>query len=483
MIRDSNLKVLAVSASIREDIPAIEPTYGYPLLAETLLKVIDEKRAGAFVLGLHGPWGAGKTTLLRAIGGKLKARQGSVLVPFNAWKYQEREALWRALIIQVLEALRAAKIGDEKEIDRLERALYAGFTVKETGSLKLDWGAAATEAMLLAMRVGTANLVPGTAIDRIGDWLNGLFGRAPAAGKDDDVSKSMERFGKVLTRAVTEKQVHQVTSIEQFLDDFRRLVQLAGDRKLCVLIDDLDRCLPESALEVFEAIKLFLDAPECVYVLALDREVIRRGLAIRYREAGSAMVDPDEYIEKTISLSFDLPSLGVADARTLLVDCAGGVSLTPDEVTKIVDLLGTNPRRLKRVGKSLSVLWSLAEAAPKPAEPAPWPLRPADRALFLKLSLLAYRNSGVFSQLVRDPGLASRLQAVADVFVRTAPEKGEGAGLEQLRVGIQVEHAVVRQAAEDAVFWRIVAAEPRFPVAERLSAALRWYGASASAGG
>jgi hypothetical protein len=45
---------------------------------------------------------------------------------------------------------------------------------------------------------------------------------------------------------------------------------------------------PETALEVFEEIKLFLDAPECVYIVALDREAIRRGLAIRYREAGAS---------------------------------------------------------------------------------------------------------------------------------------------------------------------------------------------------
>lgn len=461
---------------LREDIPAFQPGYGYPLLADTLIGVLREKRQGAFVLGLHGPWGAGKTTLLNAVEVQLKADSEAILVPFNAWKYQEREALWRALIIQVLELLRAAGIGDEVEIDRLEHALYASFTVKQTGALKVDWGAAATEAMLLAMRVGSANLVPGSAIDRIGDWLNGLFGREAGKGKDDDVAKSMERVGKVLTRAVTEKQVNQVTSIEQFLDDFRKLVRLAGERRLCVLVDDLDRCLPEAALEVFEAIKLFLDAPECVYIVALDREVIRRGLAIRYREAGAGMVDPDEYIEKTISLSFDLPPLGVADARELLGGCAIGVELERNELAQIVELLGTNPRRLKRVGRSLAVLWTLARAAPSPAEPAPWPLRSTDRPLFLKLSLLAYRNSGVFGQMVRDPGLPARLQAVADGFASAVQEKGEAEALEQLRQAIHVEHPAVRQAAEDPVFWRIVAMEPRFPSTERVAAALRWYG-------
>ncbi|HEV2748142.1 MAG TPA: P-loop NTPase fold protein [Allosphingosinicella sp.] len=470
-----------MTSILREDIPALEPTYGYQLLAETLLEIVREPRQGAFVLGLHGPWGTGKTTLLNALEAPLREDPSAIVVPFNAWKYQEREVLWRALIIHVLEALRSAGVGSAEEIDRLERALYAGFTIKESGALKVDWGAAATEAMLLAMRVGTANLVPGSAIDRIGDWLNGLFGRETGKANDDDVGKSMERVGKILTRAVTEKQVHQVTSIEQFLDDFRQLVGLAGERRLCVLVDDLDRCLPESALEIFEAIKLFLDAPQCTYVVALDRDVIRRGLAMRYREAGAGMVDPDEYIEKTISLSFDLPPLGIVHAEALLADCATGVSLTPAESKQIVELLGTNPRRLKRVGRSLAVLWALARAAPAPADPAPWPLRDSDRPLFLKLSLLAYRNSGVFAQLVRDSGLPGRLQKAADSFVQNAQEHGEADTLARLRKQVVVEHAVVRQAAEDPVFWWIMAMKPGFPAPARVAAALRWYGSASAA--
>lgn len=123
----------------------------------------------------------------------------------------------------------------------------------------------------------------------------------------------------------------------------------------------------------------------------------------------------------------------------------------------------------------------MARAAPSPAEPAPWPLRPEDRPLFLKLSLLAYRNSGVFGQMVRDPGLPARLQAVADGFARTVPEKGEAEALEQLRQAIHVEHPVVRQATEDPVFWRILAIEPRFPSPARVAAALRWYGGTPAA--
>jgi hypothetical protein len=465
---------------LREDIPAPEPTFGYPLLADTLLSLLREERKGAFVLGLHGPWGAGKTTLMQAIETRIKRDPTNIVVPFNAWKYHDREALWRALIVQVLEVLRSEKLASPEEIDNLQRSLYASFTTRESGQLRVDWTAAATEAILLAMRIGSANLLPGV-LDRVGDWLNRLFNRRPDANdaKPEDAAKSIERVGKILTREITEKQVQQVVSIEMFLRNFKELVsKLDSKRPLYVLVDDLDRCLPEAALQVFEAIKLFMDAPECVYIIALDRDVIRRGLALRYAEAGPGGVDADEYIEKTISLSFDLPPLSISEACGLLRDCAVDVPLETADLERVVDLLGTNPRRLKRIGRSLSLLFAIARAVPEPAAPAPWPARPADRGLFLKLSLLGYRNSGVFGLLVRDAGLPWRLQQAANTFVSRTQEQGEGIALAELQKAMGAEHAIVRQAAADAVFWRILAAPPVFPnTPGRVATALRWYSA------
>lgn len=55
---------------------------------------------------------------------------------------------------------------------------------------------------------------------------------------------------------------------------------------LLFLIDDLDRCLPEKAVQMLESIKLFLDVEGCAFVLALDDEVVERGIAHRYRDYG-----------------------------------------------------------------------------------------------------------------------------------------------------------------------------------------------------
>ena len=55
-------------------------------------------------------------------------------------------------------------------------------------------------------------------------------------------------------------------------------------RRLFVFVDDLDRCLPEAAVGALEAIKLFLDIEDCVFVLGMDRHLVEQGIRVRYRE-------------------------------------------------------------------------------------------------------------------------------------------------------------------------------------------------------
>src|SRR6266478_5047400 len=86
------------------DGPAPHPGFDFDQLAIALVELLKRPRVSAFVLGLHGPWGSGKTTLLNAIRDRIPTN--AIIIEFNAWKYQEREALWRALILRVLDALR-----------------------------------------------------------------------------------------------------------------------------------------------------------------------------------------------------------------------------------------------------------------------------------------------------------------------------------------------------------------------------------------
>jgi predicted KAP-like P-loop ATPase len=261
-----------------DDRPAAKVLFDFDRLARSLVQVLEQPREAAFVLGLHGPWGSGKTTVLNALRGQLAA--GSAVVEFNAWKYVGHESLSRALVLTMLGQLRKLA-GDDPELDELERSLYEAFTVTEQGPLKVNWGAAVTEAALLSISLVSMG-IGGSVVKRVAEAVTSFFGVGRDKEKSEDVAKRVDRVSGILQRQSTQRAVRKVTNLEQFETLFRELVaRLAVKGRIYVLIDDLDRCLPDAALEVFEAVKLYLDAPQCVYVVATDRAVIRRGLTLR----------------------------------------------------------------------------------------------------------------------------------------------------------------------------------------------------------
>jgi hypothetical protein len=275
-----------------------------------------------------------------------------------------------------------------------------------------------------------------------------------------------------------------VRSIEQFLTRFRSLIDGLVEQhvRVYVLVDDLDRCLPEEALEIFEAVKLFLDAPGCGFVVAVDRQVIRKGLRLRYPATATEelVVDPDAYLEKTISVSFDLPRLLPADMDRFIEDAELSLKLTEEERCLVHAALGTNPRRFKRFLNLLSLQTDIARLTAERANGRMTPFLvetadPAARAIYLKLLLISYRFSGVFDQMLRDPALAARLQQYANRYAGDATGD-EPAARTARNEKLGSESAAVKALAWDEDFWAFIARSPDLAsgaVIDRVFASLR----------
>jgi formylglycine-generating enzyme required for sulfatase activity len=127
-----------------------------------------------------------------------------------------------------------------------------------------------------------------------------------------------------------------------------------------VFVDDLDRCLPDKAVEVLEAIKLFLDVPGCVFVLGIAREVIEQGIKVRYKDYETRL-DGAEYLEKIIQIPFSLPPIDEQAVKHYVKDIAGANLPDPRCETVFSVGLEPNPRRIKRTLNIFLLLWRLAQ--------------------------------------------------------------------------------------------------------------------------
>jgi len=470
-----------------EDTPTENPKFDFILIAKALSSLLLRPSQSAIVLGIHGSWGSGKTTLMKALRHELESslsQNKAIFIEFNAWKFQDRQALWRALILHMLAELRE-RGGDKAKIDELNHALYRAFAVEEKGPWTINWRTFIVEIIGILLSILKLDFVASAIKDS-----TGLFGRIFTGSKNkvDNVDKErVGRLASMLERTIVERNVLQVQSIEQFLDEFRNLIdQLTqGGQRVFVFIDDLDRCLPESALEIFESIKLFLDAPGCGYVVALDREVIRKGLAVKYGQrgeiaAGQIFINPDEYIEKTISVSYDLPRLSSADAYELIKEFQLPIGLDEQHKKLIIAGLGANPRRVKRFMNTLAVQLRLAEVAKEAGltvhERIISNSQPRNFDLFLKLHLIAYRYPGVIAFALDDPGLLERLQKVSNEYNHQVKDNNPVAAREKRKAALLDESPIISTLHGEEEFWRLMAEKPSMlDELDVLSQLLNWF--------
>lgn len=78
---------------------------------------------------------------------------------------------------------------------------------------------------------------------------------------------------------------------------------IKAGKKIIIVIDDIDRLANSQIRDVFQLVKQVADFPNVIYLLAMDREVVRRALTDVHN------IDGNEYLEKIIQVPFELPEL------------------------------------------------------------------------------------------------------------------------------------------------------------------------------
>jgi len=86
---------------------------------------------------------------------------------------------------------------------------------------------------------------------------------------------------------------------------------------LVVLIDDLDRCLPETTISTLEAIRLFLFLKNTAFVIAADDAMIKHAVRRHFEGVDDELVT--NYFDKLIQLPIRVPPLGTQEVRAYMM--------------------------------------------------------------------------------------------------------------------------------------------------------------------
>lgn len=441
------------------DLPATEDELGFRPAASALAGIITktEQADTPLTIGIYGPWGSGKTSMMQMILERLNSN--CISVWFDAWRYAQQEALWRALLLSVVESLRtqiqhdaewlAAYIDHQNRLapdkppitlnddgkvqarqqlnarlDDLAASLYRSVDREEPGAFEFQWDKAGKLAAGTLIRAGFSYIpVLGQISEAAAKAKEGL-------GEEVYADKLFDLFQRQRTKIYCD----QVQSLEQFHRDLKLTINelvVALDRRLVIFIDDLDRCMPEQAIGVLEAVKVFLDIQGCIFVLGVDREIIERGIRVRYKEfalseRGAALgvfpVPERDYLEKIVQVPFSLPPLAPTAISSFLAKRLPTVEgLSDAEHTQVAQLMTAgllrNPRKVKR-SFNIFRLHLILDQEHKRNTPA---------GLIAKLTVIQTSFADLYERIARDPLLLRGVEQI----VRGTP--GAGAVSPELR--------------------------------------------------
>lgn len=295
-------------------------------------------------ISIQGDWGSGKTSMMNMICEKMEADISPVW--FNTWQFSQF-SFGNSLVFSMMTVLLNG-LGCEKE--SINKVLG--------GVLRFTKNVA----------IGTVDhFVGGYAADKVNDILT------PEATVDyaNEIIQLKERFQAAVNKKIA-------------VDKKSRVV---------VFVDDLDRLQPAKAIELLEVLKLFLDCENCVFVLAVDYEVVTMGIKQKFGEDVSKEKGRS-FFDKIIQLPFKMP-VAQYDIKKYVADSLERMQLKNDEETLglferlIQNSIGFNPRSMKRLFNTYQLLYIISANSAKDVDE-----NIRQRVLFASICLqMSYENA------------------------------------------------------------------------------------------
>lgn len=319
---------------------------GFKVHADLIKSVVTNSTLLPVVLGVFGDWGGGKSSIMRMLEQDLKAddSQGVICLHFNGWMFEGYEDAKTALLSSIL-----VQLGEHKRFGPKVRDKVAGLLkrVKLMEVAKLGVNHVGIP-LLTAALTGGLDTVPAT-LSALIPWLPRLRSSKPneptAKESSDDAPASEDKEINWSELIQKDQSAPDLLEIRKFKADFEKMLADTDIQSLVILIDDLDRCLPERIIDTLEAIKLFIAVPKVAFVIGADPRIVRHAIAVRYvaRQIGDDTTTKQEeydlvqdYLEKLIQIPYYLPRLSPAEIETYINLLACQKHLAAVQYTKVL---------------------------------------------------------------------------------------------------------------------------------------------------
>lgn len=266
-------------------------------------------------IGIQGEWGSGKTSILNSIYHDLEKENIYKQIWINSWESSLLSTPEEALLKIINEIIDEMIDSDEDKTKEQK--------IKATASTIFKG----------ALRVGAS-------------MVNSEFG------------KITEELLQSSSNSIKQLRVQ----LQSLVDDIRERSSNPFD-KIVIYVDDLDRIEPKEAVKILELLKNIFHINGCVFVLAIDYQVVVKGLEHKFgKRTEENEWEFRAFFDKIIQLPFMMPmgqyNIGKYVGNLLKqINFIKSNEMSEEIIeTVISNSIGGNPRALKRLVNSLALI-------------------------------------------------------------------------------------------------------------------------------
>lgn len=294
------------------DVETTQDLLNFKVVADTAAQMIKDGNGQPVSIGVSGSWGVGKSSLVQMIGESLKNLDGGknyIFINFNAWLYQgyddARMALLQKVADKIMEESEARKTCVDKAKEFIKR---------------INW----LRTVKFMAPVATGIITGGAVAGPVGSFIgavSGLFGQSGMPSQEGliKVKESYNQIAPDLQKLLDEKEEKSVPKeIAALRSLFQELLEKL-ELTLIVLVDDLDRCLPNTAISTLEAMRLLLFIPQTAFIIAADEQMIRNAVRSHFGNIDLSDELVTSYFDKLIQIPLRVPRLGANEVKGYLI--------------------------------------------------------------------------------------------------------------------------------------------------------------------
>lgn len=269
----------------------------FEYIADLVNEIIMDDSLLPASIGVYGDWGSGKSSIMSISQKALNKKDNDALIiNFNSWLFEDYGDAKNTVINCILDQIEVKIKNNETLKDKFNH-LRKSISIFELSTALIKNSS--------------------TIISSIFNPLN-IIGVAENTSADivDNIEGIKSRYEAIVSHESLRNDV------ANFRNDFGNLIEESRISRVVIYVDEMDRCLPDTILEIFEAMRLFLFNGKVAFVFGADERQIAYAIRQKYSdsifETEHKINIGKEYLEKIIQYPIRIPTMTVSETEMYL---------------------------------------------------------------------------------------------------------------------------------------------------------------------